>query len=246
MVLEIFDIISAFFSLGIIVSFSLIGFTISSKYFKYKNRTFLFMGLFWICFSQLWWSSFINVFLIVTGINDQGLTPELYCLLGVTLLPFTGFFYTVAITDLIYKKYQKPLVLLEIISMSSVVIFNLYYLFTDPDTIVIKSSLTMFTFSDIVILGLLMQSSLVIIFGFLLSINLLKSDDLEIKLKGKLLMIAFTLFLIGGFLDTTEIIAFLDFIDRVLLIISAILFYCGFILPEWMKKIFIKNQTSPQ
>ena len=240
MVLELHEIISAFFSLGLIVSFILIGLTISSKYFKHRNRALLFMGLFWIFLSQAWWSSFINVFLILTNINDQGLSPELYFLLTLTLIPFTGFFYIAAMTDLIYKKYQKHFLLIEIISTVGFEIFCISSLITNPSIIITKTSPTLIVYSIYLISGILGLSAVILIFGFLLSIEALKSDEREMKLKGKILLIAFILFLIGGIMDTMEFTTFLDFLDRIILILSAILFYIGFILPDWIKKILIK------
>ena len=241
MALELYQIISAFFSLGLILAFVVIGITISSKYFKYKNRTFLFMGLFWICLSQNWWSSFINVLLILTNINTQGLSPELYFLLSSTLLPLTGFFYIVAITDLIYKKYQKLLTILEIINTVGFEVICIYSLITNPSLIITKTTPTILNNSLFIVLSILALSTMILIFGFLLSMNLLKANDPEVELKGKLLIIAYILFLIGGLMDTMELPILLSFIDRIILILSSILFYFGFILPDWMKKIFIKG-----
>ena len=241
MVLEIHEIISAYISLGLIISFILIGSTISSKYFIHKNRTLLFMGLFWICLSQAWWSSFINVFLILTNINDQGLTPELYFLFTFTLIPLTGFFYIAAMTDLIINKYQKHLLILEVVFTLGFEIFCIYNLFINPSIIITKSSPTLIVYSTILILSILSLSSVILIFGFLLSIEALKADEKEMKLKGKILLIAFILFLIGGIMDTIEFTTFLDFLDRIILIMSAILFYIGFILPDWIKRFLIKK-----
>ena len=234
MVLELHEIISGFFSLGLIISFILIGLTISLKYFKHRNRTLLFMGLFWICLSQAWWSSFINVFLIFTNINEQGLSPELYFLLTLTLIPFTGFFYISAMTDLIYNKYQKHFQVIEIVITVSFEIFCICNLIINPSLIITKTSPTLIVYSIYLISGILGLSSVILIFGFLLSIEALKSDEREMKLKGKILIIAFILFLIGGIMDTIEFTTLLDFLDRIILILSAILFYIGFILPDWI------------
>ena len=241
MTLEIHEIISAFFGLALIISFILIGLTISSKYFKYKIRTFLFMGLFWIFLSQAWWSAFINVFLIMTNINPQGLTPELFFLCNFTLIPLTGFFYIVAMTDLIYTQYQKHFIAIELIFTGSFEIFCIYNIFTNPSLIISKPSPISIIYSIYLILFIFVLTLVILIFGFLLSIETLKAHEPEMRLKGKILLIAFVLFLIGGVMDTMEFTTFLDFIDRIILIISAIMFYIGFILPEWVKKILIKE-----
>jgi len=71
------------------------------------------------------------------------------------------------------------------------------------------------------------------------------SDNLEIKLKGKFLLIGFISFVVGGIIDaaiyTTENIALL-FITRIIFISSAFEFYCGFTLPKWMKRHLSNNK----
>jgi hypothetical protein len=74
-----------------------------------------------------------------------------------------------------------------------------------------------------------------------------QSEDLEVNLKGKLLIVGLLLFLLGAGLDGLKsfFIApeFLDvtlLINRIILSVSAIFFYGGFILPNWMKKIFLR------
>jgi hypothetical protein len=81
--------------------------------------------------------------------------------------------------------------------------------------------------------------------------NSLKSEDRDVKLKGKLLRAAFITFTIAALLDALLGMIFADpadpflalmvVITRVLLIISALEFYGGFILPKWMRVIFSKN-----
>ena len=80
--------------------------------------------------------------------------------------------------------------------------------------------------------------------GFLFTRESLKSEDLEIRLKGKLIFIAFILFTIGSGLDTSIPLNFVTLpIIRGFEIASAIVFYFGFFLPKWFKK-FIKKEGS--
>ena len=81
--------------------------------------------------------------------------------------------------------------------------------------------------------------------------NSLKSEDRDVKLKGKLLCAAFITFTIAALLDALlgtiftdpadPLMALMVVLTRVLLIISPIEFYGGFILPKWMRAIFSKN-----
>ena len=77
--------------------------------------------------------------------------------------------------------------------------------------------------------------------GILIARESLKSEDREIKLKGRFLLIAFISWTIGALMDAAldpNIITLT--IARLILISSAIEFYCGFLLPERIKKIFLK------
>ncbi|MFX0073477.1 MAG: hypothetical protein ACFFAO_20560, partial [Candidatus Hermodarchaeota archaeon] len=71
----------------------------------------------------------------------------------------------------------------------------------------------------------------------------MKSEKVEIKLKGKFLATAWISFIIGAALDTgfISLTPLLLIITRLLLISSAIEFYFGFFLPDWLKKVVIKQ-----
>ena len=71
----------------------------------------------------------------------------------------------------------------------------------------------------------------------------LKSENKELKLKGKFLILGFVLYLICGFYDVGIIplspLALI--IARIFLITSSIFIYIGFFLPKTIKRIFIKE-----
>ncbi|MFX1354446.1 MAG: hypothetical protein ACFFGP_10825, partial [Promethearchaeota archaeon] len=74
----------------------------------------------------------------------------------------------------------------------------------------------------------------------------------EIRVKGKLLRAAFIMFTIAAVLDSMlgtifadpndPLLAIMVVVVRILLIISAIEFYGGFLLPKWMHSIFIRDK----
>ena len=73
--------------------------------------------------------------------------------------------------------------------------------------------------------------------GILIAINSIKSDTPEIKLRGKFLMAAFISWTFGAIADATLPLNFVTLpIIRIILITSAIEFYIGFVLPDWVKK----------
>ena len=87
------------------------------------------------------------------------------------------------------------------------------------------------------------------VFLFLVTILLarvsLKSDEPEVKLRGKFIILYITFYLIGAFLDATEIAStsvIILVITRSILISASILFYFGFFMPKFVKKRFIKEE----
>ena len=88
--------------------------------------------------------------------------------------------------------------------------------------------------------------------GFKFARKSIKSENKEVRLKGKLLQFAFIAFTIAALLEKTArsilvgtvfpdptilLLSVILVIVRVLLISSAIAFYGGFLLPRWMKEI---------
>ena len=85
-------------------------------------------------------------------------------------------------------------------------------------------------------LGLMIATA--VLTGIHFSIMSLKSDTIEVKWKGGFLLSAFILFGIGAISDGLLNLSLLFLlIFRVILLVSASLFYIGFIMPKWMKKI---------
>jgi len=84
-----------------------------------------------------------------------------------------------------------------------------------------------------------------IITGIHFSLASLKSKNLEVKLKGKFLLLAFISFTIGASIEVlVHLNSFTVIITRSILISNAIEFYLGFIMPEWMKKSLLKRGKS--
>jgi len=89
--------------------------------------------------------------------------------------------------------------------------------------------------------------------GFKFARRSVKSENKEVRLKGKLLEFAFITFTIAALLEKTArsllietvfpdptepILVVMLVVVRVLLIASSIAFYGGFLLPRWIKEIF--------
>ena len=79
------------------------------------------------------------------------------------------------------------------------------------------------------------------------SLESLKSDNPEIKLKGKLIFLAVISLTIGAALDGLKPFLFGDaitiilVINRIIMLSSTLEFYFGFNPPNWFKKLIIKE-----
>ena len=84
-----------------------------------------------------------------------------------------------------------------------------------------------------------------LITGILFGKASLKVDDAEIKLKGTLLILAFISFVLGAILEILSGLSIVILIiARLILISSSFEFYGGFILPEWMKTLFLRKKLK--
>jgi hypothetical protein len=86
---------------------------------------------------------------------------------------------------------------------------------------------------------------IIVITGCLFGRESLKSDSPEIRLKGKFIIVAFISYIIGGFVSIgTPTNIPLVIIGRLISISSAFEVYCGFLLPEKVKNLFLKEKSG--
>ena len=233
--LNSFDILNAILQAIFIVTTIIVGLIIASKYSKYKDRVFLMVGFAWIGMVEPWMASVSNFFYVI--ITGRMFDVRIYLLIGMTFIPLSLTFWFVAITDLMYKKRQKVILFLIITYGILFEIYFLYYIFNDPSVLAVlhgvivieyKLTLQLYVFSVLV---------LSILTGLLFSRTSIRSENPEIRLKGKLLCIAFVLFVVGAVSDTIFLrdISTL-FITRLILISASVFFYFGFILPNFLRK----------
>jgi len=256
LVLEIIDILQGSLSLIFVLISFFIGVTIISKYGKYKNRLYILVGLCWLSLSTLWLpeaASFLMSLFI-----QQTLAIEWYFILGNVFVPVALICWIIAYTDMINKEKQKMAVALILIF--SVVFEGLffYHFFMDINLIGIISPSRPFSADLGYFLAILLLISFLILFvtGFNFARKSVKSENKEVRLKGKLLQFAFVAFTIAAVIEKTarSILIGTIFPDptllffsvmlvvmRLLLITSAFAFFGGFLLPGWMKKILTKK-----
>ncbi len=253
--MDIVDILQGSLSLIFVIISFIIGVTIISKYGKIKNRLYILVGLTWLTLSTLWLpeaSSFLMSLFI-----QQTLAIEWYFILGNVFVPVALICWVTAYTDMVNKSKQKIAITLILIFGIVFEVLFFYNFFLDINLIGVITPLRPFSADLGYFLAILLLISFLILFvtGFKFARKSIKSENKEVRLKGKLLQfafIAFTIaaviekslrsFLIGTVFPDPTILFFsvMLVVMRLLLIASAFAFYGGFLLPNWMKKIFTK------
>ncbi|MFW9875165.1 MAG: hypothetical protein ACFFG0_18830 [Candidatus Thorarchaeota archaeon] len=242
MSLSTLDTVNGLFSLIFVIISLLIGFIILSRYFKYKERIYFLVGATWIFISEPWWPSSVS-FLISSSSNV--VIPEgLYFLIGNIFVPLAIFLWLLAFTEFLYSEKRKLILLIfTIIGMVFEILFFVF-LFLNPSLIGELNGPVDVNYQSFIMVFLIIFLLIVVITGFLFANLSLKSEDPEVKLKGKLLIIAYITFAIGALLDSSiPLNEVTIIITRCILITSAICWYGGFILPRWMKKLIIRKKT---
>ena len=157
--------------------------------------------------------------------------------------PLAIILWLLAFTDFLLTEKRKLILLVStIIGIIFEVIFYTL-LFINPVLIGTPNSPVDVSYKFFIIIFLVLFILIIVISGLLFARLSLKSDDPEVKLKGKLLVIAFIAFFLGALLDSSIRLNEIGVIFvRLILIASAIFWYGGFLLPHWMKKLFLKKK----
>ena len=253
--MDIVDILQGSLSLIFVIISFIIGFTIISKYGKNKNRLYILVGLTWFMLSTLWLPEAISF--LMSLFIQQTLAIELYFILGNVFVPIAVFTWVYAYTDMISKDKQKLILILVLIFGIVFEVFFFYNFFLDVNLIGVISPLRPFSADLGYFLAILLLISFLILFvtGFKFARKSIKSENKDVRLKGELLQFAFVAFTIAAVLEktarsillgivftdpTNPVLSIALVVDRLLLILSAIAFLGGFLLPNWMKKILTK------
>jgi hypothetical protein len=239
-ILSIEDFLQGSMALIFITISFIVGIKLLLKYKTHKQTSLLFAGLAWITLVSPWFNTGFN-FLVVL-ITGAPMSDPVYLLIGYMWVPIPLIFWLQLFTTLKYKSKQKIILILTIANTIVYEIIFLYYIFTDFTFIGAKSGL----FNDELTLPFVLYVSIILIIavitGFLFGIESFKSENPEIKLKGKFLIAAWASLFIGALFDAGlgALDPFSIVLVRLLLISSAIEFYCGFFLPNLVKNLFLK------
>ncbi len=240
MTLTTLDIINGTFSIVFVAISLLVGLIILSRYFKYKEKVYFFVGATWIFISEPWWPSSLS-FLIALN-NGIGLPQQIYFLIGNVFIPLAIVFWLMAFTEFLYTEKRKLILIVFIIYSLIFEVIFFVLLFLNPNLIGNLNPPLDARYESFIMIYLISFLMIVVISGLLFARLSLKSEDRQVKLKGKILIGAYITFLIGAILDLSIPLNDITIIiTRLILILSAFFWYAGFIFPRWIKKILLKQ-----
>ena len=226
-------VINGLFSILLIVVFVVVGFKILLKYKEYKKKIFFLTGIAWIGISEPWWPSATGFLMVL--ITGGGLSLEAYLILNNMFLPIFLFSWLMAVTEMVQTKRRVLILIVYLLIALILETLMIYYLITDISKLAVMVSPVDIDFGFITILHLAFNLIVFMISGILFSLKTLNLEDSENKLRGKFLLLAFILFLIGALL---EIVITLP-PNRIIILSSAIIFYIGFMMPKGIKTRFL-------
>lgn len=219
----------------------ILGLKILSRYFSRKQVEYITIGLTWILMSSGWWRGVVN-FVSILFIGEKS---PIGVLIDILFIPIALICWIFSFSHLLYPNSEKKIVIPFSIVMIiyEILIIALYSI--NPEYI--GSAVLPFHNTY----GILHRSFLfgviviVIITGILFAKRSMKSSDPRIQWRGKFLLLAFSSFAVSGILDAVfDLTALLVVIVRLLLILSAIEYYLGFLLPKRLEKWLIKEPPS--
>lgn len=178
------------------------------------------------------------------GTGGNLLPVEFNLLLGFTPLAIFTTLWYLGITELTLQKQRKIILPLVIAWYCFYLIILCIFIFTgNASYLASVVNAVKMSFGPPFILLNLVNLMLWILPFLIFALRTFKSDIPEINLKGKFLLVALVLYPVGTLIDLLqEDIIVLVIIARIIAIISAFSFYLGLILPNFIKKIFLKNK----
>ncbi len=229
-----------------LISF-LLGLLIIKKYSTLKDKKLLLVGITWILLISPWWPDSISFILLIFSGGVINLPDAVYFFIANALIAPIYFTWGKVFADLVIgeKPNLKKTFLVSLTSWG--IIFEIVFLIifiNDYNSVGIRQTVFYVEWTDFIDINLLISSVFFTITGLIFGGRALKSKDSEIKLKGKFLLIAFITFTIGAIIDILFVGQYNELtlvLARTFVIIASFSFYTGFVLPKFIKKLFLRD-----
>lgn len=248
MEIDILMTLQGTFTLIYVLISVVISLLIISKYFKQNKIEILLVGIALLGLSGPWIPDAITFLIILFTGAVQNANFYLSFTINITIIttaltPISILSWLYVIFKFLNLKQKKNLLILFTIIL---VLFEiLLFMFVVFDLSMIGTFISPFEyqwslFTSIYYLSIIL---VIIITGGAFVRESLKSNIQEIRLKGKFLLIAIVMMVIGALIPYISIHIIALIISRLILVMSALCFYIGFMLPKWVENLFIKPHT---
>ena len=238
--LEPEEFIGGLFSLLYVISSTLMGLLVLSRYFRYKQSEFIFIGLSIAGIACPWWPSSVSFLWIL--LFQRPISTPAYFIIGNAFAPVFTYCWIIAMNKLLFDGKNKVFLYGYAIVFTAFDVILFLLLFIDLDLIGTLDPKHLDVEYHFIIMALLILIVVtVLVTGLMVSMTSIKSTTPLLNLKGKVLLISFLIWAVAATLDAAiELPIVLIVIVRTLLITHSIGFYIGWIMPEFAKNFFIK------
>ncbi|MFX1275281.1 MAG: hypothetical protein ACFFBP_18695 [Promethearchaeota archaeon] len=234
------EFIEGLFSLLYVIANMIIGILVILRYFKYKDKTFIFVGLTLLGAGCPWWPS--SVSFLSNVILNQPLPDQIYFFLGNAFAPILTYAWIIALNILLFEGKNKILLVVYAVILGVFQVGFLLMLFFTPHSIgeLDRYHLNVQYFGFVMTFLILILMTITLT-GIWVSVRSMKSDNPLVKLKGQILFLSYTTYAILAILDAVvPLITIGVIIVRIFLILNFITIYMGWVMPEPAQKFFIK------
>jgi hypothetical protein len=237
--LQIKDYFHGITAIIIIIISIIIGIRIFLTYYKYREKTYITVGLTYFFLLSPYWGGAIS-FIGVLTVN-YALDVPIYLFLSSAFLPIALVSWIYSVATLLYDEYKRLLVFSYLTLSLIFEVFLIIFLFTDY-TIVGELSTKINIISNVflMIFQIFTIASLVVT-GIHFSILSIESENPRTNLKGRFLFSSWLFILFSALLDAILITdPFMLLLIRILLVSGVVCYYLGFFLPECIAEKVLK------
>lgn len=234
------EFIGGLLSLLYVIVSPLMGILVMSRYFKYKEKAFIFIGLSIGAIACPWWPSAVSFLSHV--LFNQLISVQLYFFLGNAFAPIFTYIWLIGMNILLFDGKNKKFLAVYAIIFSMMEIIFLLLLFLAPTLI---GDLDPFhlnvDYHGFMMIFLIMIVITIVSTGLTVAIRTMKSQNPLIKLKGRVLFFSFVIWAVAATFDSSIPMPIVGvIIVRTMLIFHTIGFYIGWIMPQFAQKFFTK------
>jgi hypothetical protein len=141
-------------------------------------------------------------------------------------------------TELFYRDKRQLILILWVIIISVFEILLFVFLVIDTSVLGTVSGSFYTRWGPFIMLRMLINILVFFVTALKFYIEAIKTDNQEVRIKTRLLLVGIILLVIGGLLYS---ITGLIVLTLIILLFSVLGFYGGLVFPQWIKKLFQRN-----